>query len=106
MRAIVNISNELNIPIRNSNIENVKCPDILYKEFTIKNINVEKLKEMILKYKDQDIVVEVMTHPGYIDEYTKSVTSYLDRELELNVLRECFNNGIFNDVELINFKEF
>lgn len=106
MNAIINISNELNIPIRNHNIENVKCPDILYKDFTIKNINIETLKEMISKYKGQDIVVEVMTHPGYIDEYTKSVTSYLDRELELNVLRDSFNNGIFIDIELISFKEF
>lgn len=106
MNAIVDISNELNIPIRNHNIEKVKCPDILYKEFTIKNINAEKLKEMILKYKDQDIVVELMTHPGYIDDYTKTVTSYLNRELELNILKESFNNGIFDDIELINFKEF
>ena len=61
---------------------------------------------MISKYNNEDIVVELMTHPGYVDEYTKSITSYIDRENELNVLREAKLIGLFNDIELISFSDF
>ena len=100
------ISNNLKIPIRNENISNIKSPDVLYKGFTINNVNIESLKEMVLLYKDKNVVVELMTHPGFIDEYTKSITSYLNRELELNVLKEAMEIGIFNEIELINFRQF
>ena len=46
-----------------------------------------------------------MTHPGFIDEYTKSVTSYLNRESELNVLKESKKIGLFQEIELINFQQ-
>lgn len=105
-QAIIDISNNMNIPIRNNGLSSVKCPDVLYKDFTIKNVNLECLKEMICKYKEKDIVVELMTHPGFIDEYTKSVTSYLDREKELDVLKESKSLRLFNEVDLISFQQF
>lgn len=107
-QAIVDIANKLQIPIRkeqsiNKNI--VKCPDIFYNDFSMKNINIEKLKEMLEEYKSQSVVVELLTHPGYIDEYTKSITSCLTRENELNVLKNAKLQGIFDNVELINFSD-
>lgn len=33
----------------NEDINDYKCPDILYKDFTIKNVNINCLKDMILK---------------------------------------------------------
>lgn len=105
-KAAIDIAKELNIPIRNENITNYKCPDVLYKDFTINNVNIEKLKDLVLKYHNEDIVVELMTHPGYIDDYTKSITSYINREEELKILKEAKLSGIFDEVELINFKEF
>lgn len=104
-QAIIDISKNLNIPTRNENSDNAKCPEVLYKDFTIKNVNIKTLKEMIFKYKEKNIVIELMTHPGYIDEYTKSVTSYLDREDELKVLKQSKNMGIFDGIELINFQQ-
>ncbi len=104
-QAILNISNNLNIPTRNENMGNLKCPDVLYKDFTINNVNVKSIREMILKYKDKNIIVELMTHPGFIDEYTKSVTSYIDRELEYNALMDSSKMGLFDEIELISFKQ-
>ncbi len=106
-QAIIDISNKLNIPVRNENmgVTNIKQPDILYKDFTIKNVNINSLKEMISKYKNKDIVVELMTHSGFVDEYTKSVTSYLNREEELKILKEAKRIGLFDGIELINFSK-
>ncbi|MBQ9318750.1 MAG: ChbG/HpnK family deacetylase [Bacilli bacterium] len=105
-QAAIAIAKELNIPVRNENITNYKCPDILYKDFTIKNVNIDCLKNMILKYSDKDIVVELMTHPGYIDEYTRKITSYIGREEELNILHKAKIMGLFDKITLISYKEF
>lgn len=105
-QAIIDISKKLYLPIRKDNVENIKCPDVLYKNFTINNVNIDSIKHMIEKYKEKDIIVELMTHPGFIDVYTKTVTSYLNRESELEVLKECKRIGLFEDIDLINFKQF
>ena len=104
-QAIIDISKKFNLPIRKDNVPGIKCPDILYKDFTIKNVNVDIIRNMIEIYKEKNVVVELMTHPGFIDEYTKSVTSYLNREKELNVLKESKIKGLFEEVELINFQQ-
>lgn len=85
-------------------MQGIKCPDILYKDFTINNVNVDSIRNMIETYKNENVVVELMTHAGFIDEYTKSVTSYLNRESELNILKESKKIGMFEVVELINFQ--
>lgn len=108
-QAIIDIANKLQIPIRreqNINENIIKCPDIYYNSFSMKNINIEKLKEMIEEYKVQNVVVELLTHPGYIDEYTKSITSCLTREEELRVLKDAKQQEIYSGIDLINFSEF
>ena len=102
-QAIIDISKKFNLPIRKENAQNIKCPDVLYKDFTINNVSVDSIRNMIETYKEENVVVELMTHPGFIDEYTKSVTSYLNRESELNILKESKKIGLFKEVELINF---
>ena len=77
-----------------------------YTVFTIKNVNVDSIKTLVFNYKEKDVVVELMTHPGFIDEYTETVTSYLDREKELDVLKECKLLGLFDGIELISFSDF
>ena len=104
-RAVIDIAKEYNIPIRNEFECDLLRPNILYKDFTIKNVSVESLKDMITKYYDKNITVELMTHPGYVDDYTKSMTSYIEREKELKVLKEAKENSLFDKIELINFKE-
>ena len=105
-QAIVDISQKLNLPIRKyDNIQNIKCPDFLYKDFTINNVSIDSIKQMIEKYKNDNVVVELMTHPGLIDEYTKTVTSYLNREKELLVLKESKELGLFKEIDLVSFQQ-
>ena len=103
--AVIDIAKQYIIPIRNELECDVLKPNVLYKDFTIKNVSIESLGEMISKYHDKDIVIELMTHPGYVDDYTKGITSYIEREKELKVLKEANENGVFDKIELINFKQ-
>ena len=106
-QAIVDIAQKLNLPIRKyDNVQNIKCPDFLYRNFTINNVSIDSIKQLIEKYKNGTVVVELMTHPGLIDEYTKTVTSYLNREKELLVLKESKKLGLFEGIDLISFREF
>lgn len=108
-QAIIDIANKLEIPIRREqsiNEDIVKCPDIYYNSFSMKNISIEKLKEMVEEYKSQNIIVELLTHPGYIDEYTKSITSCLTREEELSILKDAKYQGIYSEIKLISFSDF
>jgi len=104
-RATIDVANKYNIPIRNMFDCDIPKPDVLYDKFTIKNVSITSLEKMISKYKAKDIVVELMTHPGYIDDYTRSLTSYIERDKELQVLKEAKENGMFDKIELINFKQ-
>ncbi len=113
-KAVFDIARKYNLPLRNetgSTVPDKKCysqiktPDFLEKDFTIQNVTIEKLKSIILKYQGQDVIVEIMTHPGLIDDYTKTITSYLDREKELKVLKQAKEDGIFDSVEMISFKD-
>ena len=104
-KAIIDVAKKYNIPIRNMFECDIPKPDILYDNFTIKNVSIASLEEMISTYQEKDIVIELMTHPGYIDEYTRSITSYTERDNELQVLKEAKDKGLFNKIELINFKQ-
>lgn len=105
-KAIIEIAKKKNLPIRSKRKENVKMTDVLESDWTINNVNIDYLKSMLEKYKTQDVVVELVTHSGFIDDYTRTITSYLGREDELNILKTAKQSGLFDDVELINFKGF
>ena len=104
-RATIDVANKYNIPIRNMFDCDISKHDVLYDKFTIINVSIESLEKMISEYKAKDIVVELMTHPGYIDDYTRSLTGYIERDKELQVLKEAKENGIFDKIKLINFKQ-
>ena len=103
--AIIDIARKYNIPIRNEFECEISKPDILYKEFTIKNVTLDVLKMMVQKYLDENVTIELMTHPGYVDEYTKTLTSYLGRKNELQVIKQAKEDGLFDKIDLINFKQ-
>lgn len=102
-KAIKDISRKLNIPVRNEDGMQDMCPDILYKDFTIDNVSLDSLLKLVSLYKDKDVVVELIVHAGYIDEYTKSITSYLNRDKELSLLKKAKDDGVFDDIDLISF---
>ena len=104
-QATIDIAKEYNIPIRNMFECDIVKPDILYDNFTIKNVSIESLEEMVSKYCDKNITIELMTHPGYIDDYTKGITSYIEREKELKTLKEAKEKRLFDNIDLINFNK-
>ena len=104
-KATIDIAKEFNIPIRNLFECDIIKPNVLYDKFTIKNVSIESLEELVSKYCDKNITVELMTHPGYVDDYTKDITSYIERDKELNVLKEAKEKGLFDKIELISFKQ-
>ena len=55
--------------------------------------------------KDKNGSCELMTLPGYIDEFTTTQTNYLGREQELLSLKKAFENGVFDEITLISFKD-
>lgn len=106
-KAIVEISNKMGLPIRNYKKYDLPCkkPDESFFDFTINNVRLDVLDKFIKLNKDKDISVEIMSHPGYVDEYTKTITSYLGRENELKVLKMAKECGLFDEVNLISFGE-
>lgn len=102
--AIKKISKELNLPVRREcDGLSQKKTDLLYHEFTIDNVNIETLRKFFQTYSKKDITVEIMTHVGLIDDYTKTVTSYLGRDKELALLKQAKEEGLFNENDLISF---
>lgn len=100
---VIDFAQKMNIPVRREKGVDFKSTDLFYEDFSLKNVEIGNLKEMILNYREQDIAIELMVHPGYIDEYTKKITSYLEREREIDILKEAKETGLFDGVELINF---
>lgn len=105
-KAIHDIAKELNLPTRREEYAvGLKSPDMFYFDFTIENVSVQQIEKFVRQYKHTDKVIELVTHSGYVDEYTKSVTSYVGREKELNVLRQAKQQGLFEGIELISFSQ-
>lgn len=105
-KAKITIAKERNIPIRNEFECDVLRPDVFNTDFSLVDVTYEKLESIINAYKDKDISMEIMVHPGYMDEHTMSLTSYnMEREKELEILKQAKENGLFDEIELISFHE-
>jgi len=64
----------------------------------------ENFKRTIRKNSHLDWL-EIMTHVGFIDEDTKSRTSYLTRENEIRELEKLKDEGVYDTFELVTFKD-
>ena len=65
----------------------------------------ETLQNLVNKFKNTDKTLEILTHAGYIDDYTQNQTNYLVREKEIEVLKLAKQQGVFDGCQLINFGE-
>ena len=105
-KAKITVAKERNIPIRNEFECDVLRTDVFNTDFSLVDVTYEKLESIINTYKDKDISMEIMVHPGYMDEHTMSLTSYnMEREKELEILKQAKENGLFDEIELISFHE-
>ncbi len=108
-QVVYDVAKQFFLPIRREDYSekfDIKKPDLFFCDFSIKNVNLDFLKEFINKYRDTDLVIELLTHAGYIDDYTKTITSYLKRDEELSILRRAKEEGLFDGIELIDYDNF
>ncbi|WP_350344081.1 chitin disaccharide deacetylase [Proteinivorax tanatarense] len=102
------------VPVRQTNEEmknwlrglGVATTDTCIMDFYGEDISVEKLKEHILSAKNG--IIEVMSHPGYVDCNLKKISSYnLQREQELSILKDNqFMEWLSeNKIELVSFTD-
>ena len=105
---IYRVCREYNLPARNEgdSMNGVKTTDVFDKSFFGDNATEQTIKEVIAKYKGTGKTVELMCHVGYMDEETLAKTIYKhEREHELQVLIKAKQNGVFDGIELISFKD-
>jgi len=114
IEAFVNIAKEYNLPIRAignetmaaADLKKVKYPDVFTEEFFRENVSFITLQKIIGEYKNKDISIDLMTHSGYVDEETPSLTGYyIERPLELELLIKAKKEGLFDDIEMISYGE-
>lgn len=111
---IVDIAREYDLPIRftkeklnNKGYKDVKSVEYFTDEFYGRNLSLEKF-ENILKNNERYKSMDIMCHPGYLDQNLMLDSSYnIERTNELEILT---NPEIFEIIEkyninLINYKE-
>lgn len=127
-QVIIVLAREYKVPIRNavkghysSIINGVQCPHIMVDFYNCKELNKEysylQRKEIMINYLieviskefKENICVELMTHPAYLDGtlYTKSSMNF-SRVLELDVLQDKKLKDFFKerkDIELTNYQK-
>ena len=111
-KAYLELAQDYNLPVRTMTTE---CRDMARERglittdafsFDFHNgygVNLETLKAIHNQYASQDISLEILTHVGYIDQYTQNITGYLLREREIEVLKQAQKQGVFDDCEMIDF---
>ena len=116
---VVKLAKEYNVPIRRdfslSNNEEklfdiarkniINTTDILLFQ-SGKAVTKEYIIENVDKYKEEDIDVEILAHPGYVDEELKKISSLTyNREKELEVYLDSEIKQYINksNVELISY---
>ena len=111
-KAYLELAKEYNLPVRTMTPETKQIAEefglITTDAFCFDfhndyGVNIETLKHIIDKYKNTDKTIEVLTHIGYIDEYTQNETNYLIREREIEVLKQAKEQGVFDGIELVDF---
>ena len=111
LKAYLELAEKYKLPVRSmdENARNrarkmgVKTTDEFSFAFHGNGVDISTFGVLKSLFWKRDISLEVLTHVGYIDDYTRSQTNYLVREDEINVLREAKKQGYFDDVELVGF---
>ena len=113
LKAYLELAQEYKLPVRSmdENARNlaremgVKTTDEFSFAFHGNGVDISTFDVLKSLFWGRDISLEVLTHVGYIDDYTRRQTNYLVREDEIKVLREAKAKGYFDDVELVGFGE-
>ena len=111
MQAMIDVAKEKNIPMRfwNSKLKKqindagVTTPDVICRDFHRNGVSFSTIDKLINENKNTENTIEIMTHVGFVDEYTYFFTNYnVDRLIELKTLEDYLNNGKFDKMILTN----
>lgn len=111
---VVDIAREYNLPIRftkedlkNNGYDDVNSVEYFIDEFYGDKLSVEKVEEIIKKNVKYESI-DIMCHPGYLDQSLKLNSSYnVERTNELEILTDPAMFEIIEryNIKLINYKE-
>ncbi len=113
LKAYHELAKEYNLPVRSMD-ENarylareagLKTTDEFSFAFHGNGVDISTFDVLKTLFWNKDISLEILTHVGYLDDYTRTQTNYLRREDEIAVLREAKKLGYFDNVDLINFSD-
>jgi predicted glycoside hydrolase/deacetylase ChbG (UPF0249 family) len=110
---VLDVAKEYDLPVRCPDgrsrelykLKGIRTTDAFAMDFYQENVTEDKLKEIINRYKDSDIV-ELMCHPAYVDEDLIKATTYntwRKAEFELLISENIKNFIKENNIELIGF---
>ncbi len=115
MQAFLELAKEYDLPVRSmtdktrqmANDFGVKTTNMFLSDFheSYSGPTKQKLMDIAAFLKNKNGSCELMTLPGYIDEFTVTQTNYLGREQELLSLKEAFLSGVFDCLELVDFSK-
>ena len=111
LKAYLELAKEYNLPVRSmdeyarneAKKMGVKTTDEFSFAFHHEGVNVSTFEVLKNLFWNKSISLEVMATPGYMDDYTRTQTSYLIREDEMQVLNEAKEKGFFNEVDFVGF---
>ena len=111
LKAYLELAKEYKLPVRamDENVRtlckqmNIKTTDEFSFAFHGNGVDISTFQVLKSLFWKRNISLEVLTHVGYIDDYTRQQTNYLIREDEINVLREAKKQGYFDGIELVGF---
>ena len=110
--AYLELAKKYSLPVRSmtektksmAQVNGIKTTDYFIEDFHGGyDISAEQLAQIANRYKNFSGTCELMTTPGYVDQFLATQTNYLAREEELIALKNAFESGVWNDVELISF---
>lgn len=113
LKAYLELAQEYNLPVRGMD-ENartlarqmgLKTTDEFSFAFHGNGVDISTFNVLKSLFWDKDITLEILTHVGYIDDYTRTQTNYLRREDEIAVLKEAKQQGFFDNIDLISFSD-
>lgn len=113
LKAYLELAEEYNLPVRSmdENARNLarqmglRTTDEFSFAFHGNGVDISTFSVLKTLFWDKDITLELLTHVGYIDDYTTTQTNYLVREKEIEVLKEAKSQGFFDNIDLISFKD-
>lgn len=113
LKAYLELAKEYNLPVRSMDDNaralaremGLKTTDEFSFAFHGNGVDIGTFQILKSLFWNRDISLEILTHVGYLDEYTRSQTNYLKREDEIAVLREAKQKGYFDNIELVGFAD-